>query len=64
MKINKIITIGCLGQQTCYMNISMEEAKARYAKVYEMTVEEVTSRESIKIINFDDEFEVYDIWEI
>ena len=64
MKINKIISIGCLGQQTCYLNISLEEAKKRYARTYDMTVEEVTDDDCIKIINFDDEFEVYDIWEI
>jgi hypothetical protein len=63
-KMNKIITIGYLGIQRCYLNISEEEAIKRYCDQDSITREEFDGMGyRIQTINFEDEFECYDIWE-
>jgi hypothetical protein len=59
--MNKIISIGFLGVQSCYLNVDIEEAKKRYMEENDLEdLEDVTIRE----FEFVDQFEVYDIWEI
>ena len=59
--MNKIISIGFLGVQSCYLNIDMDDAKKRYMEENNLEdLEDVTIRE----FEFVDQFEVYDIWEI
>lgn len=59
---NWIVTIGFLGVKRCYLNIDEEEAKRRY-KEYENCSDEDLENVDIEIINFDEEFGAYDIWE-
>jgi len=57
--MNKIVVIGFLGIQSCYLNVDIEEAKKRYMEENPLEdLEDVTIRE----FEFDDRFEVYDIW--
>jgi len=56
---NKIIVIGFLGVQTCYLNVDMDEAKRRYCE--ENDIDEITV-ESVREFDIKDEFNVYDIW--
>jgi len=57
--MNKIVVIGFLGMQSCYLNVDIEEAKKRYMEENPLEdLEDVTIRE----FEFDDRFEVYDIW--
>ena len=57
--MNKIVVIGFLGDQSCYLNVDVEEAKKRYMEENELEdLEGVTTRE----FEFEDKFEVYDIW--
>ena len=61
---NKLICIGCVGIQTCYLNITMEEAILRYCQQEGMSIEEFSESDiSVYEVNFDDEFEAYSIWE-
>jgi len=57
---NKVIAIGFLGVQTCYINVDKDEAIRRYCK--ENDIDEITD-EPVKEFEFEDQFEVYDIWE-
>ena len=58
---NTLQVIGPIGGKVCYLNISKEEALARYKKdednYNDYQIEDVESYE------FNDEFKVYDIWE-
>lgn len=57
--MNKVIAIGFLGVQTCYLNVDKDEAIRRYCEENEIDdIDGVTVRE----FEFDDQFEVYDIW--
>lgn len=61
---NKIISIGFLGVKKCYLNISEEEAIKRYIESEDLTIDEFNDeyRENMKTIEFNDEFECYDVW--
>jgi hypothetical protein len=70
MSKNKIISVGYIGLQKCYLNISEEEAIKRYCKSENcksenITVEEFDNNSDIDsyVIEFEDEFECYSIWE-
>ena len=62
---NIIISIGYIGLRKCYLNINKKEAIKRYCKSEEITKEEFDNNFDIRIdsIEFEDEFECYDIWE-
>lgn len=55
---NKLIVIGYIGLQTCYLNISEKDATQRYIKANKKSIEEFESDMDISIysIEFDDEF--------
>ncbi len=54
-----------MSMMKCYLNITEEEAIQRYMKSEEMTREEFEEAElRCDEFEFDDEFEVYDIWNI
>ena len=57
---NKIILIGWLGIKTAYLNISREEAIARYKQ--KNPHDEPEKDDLIDEFQFDDEFWVYDAW--
>lgn len=60
---NVIIYIGYLGGVNCYLNIPEEEAIKRYCKEYDININEFNKKEyNLRSIEFDDEFEAYDIW--
>lgn len=59
--MNKLISIGFLGNQSCYLNIDMDDAKKRYMRENDLEdLEGVTIRE----FEFTDQFEAYDVWGI
>jgi hypothetical protein len=62
---NKIIAIGYIGLQKCYLNITEEEAIERYCEIVGLTKEEFDKNVDISIysIEFKDEFECNSIWE-
>ena len=60
---NKIISIGFLGGQKCYLNISREDAVKRYAESEGSTIDEVLSGYTVKEFEFEDEFSAYDVGE-
>lgn len=62
---NKLHIIGYMGCKSCYLNISKEEAVKRY------NIDNIDNRDSLEIpidlddvktIEFEDEFEAYDVW--
>ena len=55
---NKLIVIGWMGVKTAYLNVPREEAINRY-----MQSRNVTS-EDIEEFDFEDEFGVYDAWDL
>lgn len=57
--VNKIISIGVLGNQTCYLNISEEEAITRYCEKNKIVREDFWY--AVKSFEFADEFGAYDI---
>jgi len=59
---NKIILIGWLGAKTAYLNMSREEALAKYIK--DNPNDEPEDNDLIDEFQFDDEFWVYDAWSI
>jgi hypothetical protein len=59
--MNTLISIGWLGGQTCYLNLSLEEAKSRYLKDNPDTDLE-DDFVTIKEFRFRDEFSAYDVW--
>jgi hypothetical protein len=63
--MNKIISIGYTGIKQCYLNVDEETAIARYCKSEGYTLEEFNEDFDIDvdIIEFDDEFGAYSIWE-
>ena len=63
--MNKIIAIGYVGTQRCYLNVDKEEAINRYCKSENITREEFDENTtiSIDVVKFEDEFETYAIWE-
>lgn len=58
----KFVTIGYLGHQTVYVNVTKEEAIARYNKENpDYTAEDAGTVREIEVK--DGKFEVYDIWD-
>lgn len=58
-----LITIGWTGIKSAYLDLALDEAKARYAKEQGGTVEEVDwDNEPIDTFEFEDEFRAYDVW--
>jgi len=63
-KKNKLITIGYLGQKQCYLNLTEDEAIKRYCQSEGMSIEEFNENNiKINIIEFQDEFGSYDVYE-
>jgi len=61
---NKIISIGYIGLKRCYLNIEQKEAIERYCKSEMLTFQQFEENDiSIDIIEFDDEFGAYSIYE-
>ena len=56
---NTLIVFGFVGNMVCYLNISVEEALLRFKSNH---LSEVCDPEH-RIIEFDDEFNCYDVWE-
>jgi hypothetical protein len=56
---NILIVFGGVGDMVCYLNISVEEALLRFKS---NPLSEVYHPE-YEIIEFDDEFNCYDVWE-
>jgi hypothetical protein len=63
MKKNKLICIGVTGIKSCYLNVTMEEAVKRFAAESGSSEEDVWDIEPIEVIDFNDRFGAYDIWE-
>ena len=62
--MNKIVVIGFIGSKHCYLNVEKEDAIKRYCEVNKIPIEEFNEKEfNLEIIEFDDEFMVYDIWQ-
>lgn len=62
---NKLISIGHLGIKKCFLNISEERAIKRYCELDKITIEQFESYDiSIDVIEFDDTFGAYDVWEL
>jgi hypothetical protein len=59
--MNKLIVIGYIGYKKCYLNISLIEAKNKFAQENSMMLEDV-DLQPIKEIEFNNTFEVYDVW--
>ena len=55
---NTLIVFGFVGDMVCYLNISVEEALLRFKS---NPLSEVYHPE-YEIIEFDDEFNCYDVW--
>lgn len=61
---NKIISIGHIGLKRCYLNVEQKEAIRRYCKSQGLTLQQFKEYDiSIDIIEFDDEFGAYSIYE-
>jgi len=62
---NRLVAIGYVGIMKCYLNISDREAIQRYIKSEDISETEFESNRDISfmIIEFDDEFQAYDVWE-
>jgi ATP-dependent RNA circularization protein (DNA/RNA ligase family) len=62
---NKIVYIGFLGVLQCYLNVEKEVAISRYCETNDMSIEEFSDNGyEVRVIEFDDEFGAYDLWEI
>lgn len=62
---NTLTIIGFIGIKKAYLNITKEEAIRRFCENNEITEEFFKEYHSsnLEVINFDDEFEVYDAWQ-
>lgn len=58
---NTLILIGFIGMKKCYLNITKEEAIERYCAYMSLDVA-AFNEDSVEVIEFDDEFEAYDVW--
>jgi len=65
MKKHKIWAIGWTGDKVCYLDMEKEEALRRYKKdneeIFEGCDGDVESQVEVDLVEFDDEFNVYDI---
>lgn len=59
---NKVISIGWLGLKRCYLNIEKDEAIRRYCESEHINANDF-DEDSIDIIEFEDEFGAYSIYE-
>ena len=59
-KKNKLVVIGWMGCKQAYLNMPLEEAKKRF----ELSNGESVESMGVKEFDFDDEFCVYDAWEV
>lgn len=60
MTKNKIIAFGYVGNMRVYLNVSREEAERRFKVEFPQDQDWL---KKCREFEFDDEFEVYDIWE-
>lgn len=60
MKKNKLITIGWVGNKSCYLNINREEAAKRYIKNNPQDQDALEQPGFIVEVEFDDELLIYD----
>ena len=57
---NKLLMVGkCCGYKETFLNLTKDKVKERMLTQYNIKVED----DEIEIIEFDDEFVVYDAWE-
>jgi hypothetical protein len=64
-KKNRLISIGYTGIMKCYLNLSDREAIQRYIKSENMSETQFELDNDIQfyVIEFDDEFGAYSVWE-
>jgi hypothetical protein len=64
-KKNRLIVIGYLGCRICYLNIEKNKAIEMYCKSENISIEEFNEDLGLKldVIDFDDIFNAYDVWE-
>ena len=63
--MNELIAIGHIGMKKCYLNITEELAIERYCNAENMSRLEFDEQDiTISIIEFEDEFDAYEVWEI
>ena len=62
---NRLISIGYTGLMKCYLNIPDKDAIQRYIKSQNISETEFELDNDIQfnVIEFDDEFEAYSVWE-
>lgn len=61
--MNKLIVIGEVGSKSCYLNIDMGVAVARYILAEGITLEEFEEYNTYcEEFEFDDEFSAYEVW--
>ncbi len=59
--LNKLVSIGVPGSQTCYLNVSEEEAIKRFCERDNISQEDFKGIYQVKSFEFDDEFGAYDV---
>ncbi len=60
---NTLTSIGYTGCMKCYLNVEEKEAIERYCISEDITLEEFNNTiGSVDILEFDDEFEAYAVW--
>ena len=63
MKSHTLIVIGFMGMKRAYLDIAMDEAQRRFLQAEGYTQNELVVHSMINIVEFEDEFGVYDVWE-
>lgn len=61
--MNTLISIGWLGVKSCYLNISLEEAKSRYLKDNPEEADCLDREGFVGSFQFEDEFLAYSVYE-
>jgi hypothetical protein len=61
--LNRLVVIGWLGTQRCYLNISREEALRRYHAAEGTALTALSDEPPISEFEFDDEFAAYAAYE-
>lgn len=56
--LNTLIVIGWRTSKHCYLNTTKQEAIERYAS----SEKEYPTEDMIKVVEFEDEFQAYDVW--
>lgn len=57
--MNKLVVIGWLGSQSCYLNVPREEAERRYRIEWEIEDDGLSLNYKVHEFEFEDEFETY-----